>query len=72
MALGADNGLVPKIMKRHIPRETDNMHAQNKKAKLMVAVHEETCYVKSSIQGELFDKLSGMSVSILYLYKKKI
>lgn len=59
MALGADNGQVPKMMKRNIARETDNMQAQNKKAKLMVAVHEETCHVNSSIQGELFGKLSG-------------
>ncbi|KAM0849803.1 hypothetical protein ACQ4PT_053501 [Festuca glaucescens] len=59
MALGADNGQVPKMMKRSIARETDNMHAQNKKAKLMAAVHEETSCVNSSIQGDLFGKLSG-------------
>ena len=63
MALGADNGQVPKIMKRLIARVTDNMHAENKKAKLMVAEHEETCH--ASAQRELSDELSGLSIFIL-------
>uniref|UniRef100_A0A8I6WYT1 rRNA N-glycosidase n=1 Tax=Hordeum vulgare subsp. vulgare TaxID=112509 RepID=A0A8I6WYT1_HORVV len=57
MALEADNCQVPKIMKRHIARVTDNMLAQNKKAKLMASEHEETCH--ASTQRKLSDKLSG-------------
>ncbi|XP_037446609.1 uncharacterized protein LOC119316379 isoform X3 [Triticum dicoccoides] len=62
MALRADNGQVPKIMKRLIARVTDNMHAENKKAKLMVAEHEETC--RASTQRELSDKLSGSHATL--------
>ncbi|XP_040258649.1 uncharacterized protein [Aegilops tauschii subsp. strangulata] len=52
VALGTDNGKVPEIMKRRgISRETDRMDARNKKAKLMVAEHEQRRRVDSSTQG---------------------
>ena len=57
MALGTDNGKVPDIMKRRgISRETDRMDARNKKAKLMVAEHEQRHCVDSSTQGNYLVK----------------
>uniref|UniRef100_A0ACD5X5K2 Uncharacterized protein n=1 Tax=Avena sativa TaxID=4498 RepID=A0ACD5X5K2_AVESA len=61
VALGTDNSKVPEIMRRHvITRETANMDARNKKAKLMVVEHEKRCRVT---QGNSFDRTSGFHAS---------